>query len=97
MTFRVHRNVEHRNNTNAFFKLLIEDHVAGVRKPIIAGANVLDAVSHVGHLSELSEATRKPEKVIVCLTLAKPSVRLDVDFGQIPIRGPRELKSGHRE
>jgi hypothetical protein len=96
MTFGVHRNMEHPNHANASLNLRIEDDVAGVCEPIVASANVLDAAPHVGHFGELREATLKPEKVVVSLTLAELGMRIDLDIGQILVGGSGELKLGHR-
>jgi hypothetical protein len=96
MTLGVHRNMEHPNNANASLNLRIEDNVAVVCEPIVAGANVIDAAPHVGHFGKPHDAILEPEKVVVSLTLAKLGMRIDLDVGQIPVSGSGKLKFGHR-
>lgn len=110
MTLRVHRDLEHPNNSEASFNPLIEHHAplallaggtaigckaASVREPIVAGAYVLDQTSRCGHFSELFKTTLKPKEVVVSFTFAEPTMRIDVDFGQIPVCDRRKLKLGH--
>jgi hypothetical protein len=95
MAVRVHRHMEHADDTYPTRDLRIEDHVLPVIKSVITGPNVLDPSPNVGHFSELKEATLQAKNVFVSLALPEFTNGVQIDFAQVPIGSSGKFKLCH--